>query len=872
MANTPIEFAPMHLNGSVGHKDEIQSGIRRVTRSNNDHLKKYSVLEVQAAANWHRIIEHTRDIRVQENMGLIQKPKCPQCERGNHQGPKCRICGTDVSISQAKVINEQQTGYINSPIKKEADEINHEETVVNLMLETEAFKRRRSNHVENSEATYLGAQLRRQKRLQEEMCFDNPLFALRNFSKNKNKDVVNHEQQLTKKNSVLLNQIESIESSMLEKMQLCNPIVSLESRTATTVSITWETKIAKIVDENSFNSLPLKSSMKEQISSPKSPLYDVLYCAVVTVTAGGATDDSAWKFAASHTPATHITIKGLSPNTLYNFKVRSKKGDWGEICPIRTGPAPPSAPKRVCAKEISSESVLLVWQPVEKDNGLPVTEYTVHMKKHGEEGFSLVHVSKERLALVTNLKPNMIHVFEVRACNKAGAGDVADRLAVRTLLQGAASVSAWEQCIDPSSGRLYYCHPKTGASTWTLPNGATVDPAASYRNKRLYLADLLSRRRAAACAEAGVEPGYRHKFRINRSTLLRDSLTEMYYADHKLLQAGVGRVEFIGEDGIDAGGLAKDWFSQLAKSLLADCLAVGCTAPVGLLATDPDTGFVSIDASCPYIYPLSDLRWMYEAVGCILAKSILDNQTLGLFFSPILISLLFDREATLDQLEKAEPALYRGLKWVSENDVTGADLTFSVSFDVLGDCKTVELVENGEDIIVTEENKKSYVDQMAVWLIRDRCGPALQPLKDGMAKYFQTSDFEHFNCDELQTLFAGQSSVEAADILRGVLLEGGLTAESPLVQWLWSILDSWPRERLSSLLSFATGCSCLPADGLDPPLKITAMAVDGPCDGTLPKAHTCFNQLVLPEYSSRQVLEEKLLFALSNTGDGFFMS
>jgi len=36
----------------------------------------------------------------------------------------------------------------------------------------------------------------------------------------------------------------------------------------------------------------------------------------------------------------------------------------------------------------------------------------------------------------------------------------------------------------------------------------------------------------------------------------------------------------------------------------------------------------------------------------------------------------------------------------------------------------------------------------------------------------------------------------------------------------------------------------------------------------LPVSHTCFNQLVLPNYNNKKVLKQKLLMAISNT-EGF---
>ncbi len=88
----------------------------------------------------------------------------------------------------------------------------------------------------------------------------------------------------------------------------------------------------------------------------------------------------------------------------------------------------------------------------------------------------------------------------------------------------------------------------------------------------------------------------------------------------------------------------------------------------------------------------------------------------------------------------------------------------------------------------------------------------------------------------------------------------------------------------------------MPIDGLQPSIQITRMQTDSEpgksTDGILPRAHvgmnvvmtfetilfflyifqTCFNQIVLPQYSSRDILEDRLWFALINTDQGFFMS
>lgn len=75
---------------------------------------------------------------------------------------------------------------------------------------------------------------------------------------------------------------------------------------------------------------------------------------------------------------------------------------------------------------------------------------------------------------------------------------------------------------------------------------------------------------------------------------------------------------------------------------------------------------------------------------------------------------------------------------------------------------------------------------------------------------------------------------------------------------------------MARLLQFTTGCSQLPPGGfqdLNPRFQITA----APTFGNLPTAHTCFNQLCLPDYESFEHFEKALLIAISEGTEGFGM-
>lgn len=116
--------------------------------------------------------------------------------------------------------------------------------------------------------------------------------------------------------------------------------------------------------------------------------------------------------------------------------------------------------------------------------------------------------------------------------------------------------------------------------------------------------------------------------------------------------------------------------------------------------------------------------------------------------------------------------------------------------------------------------------------------------------------------------------------------EGGYTDKSQTIIDFWDIVHALPMESKKKLLEFTTGNKKLlkinnkiivlfrtgsdrvPVGGLSR-LKLV-IARNGPDSDRLPTSHTCFNVLLLPEYTNKQKLEDRLLKAI-NYSKGFGM-
>lgn len=82
------------------------------------------------------------------------------------------------------------------------------------------------------------------------------------------------------------------------------------------------------------------------------------------------------------------------------------------------------------------------------------------------------------------------------------------------------------------------------------------------------------------------------------------------------------------------------------------------------------------------------------------------------------------------------------------------------------------------------------------------------------------------------------------------------------------------KEDLALMVQFVTGTSKVPLEGfkglqgISGPQKFQIHKAYG--SGTrLPSAHTCFNQLDLPEYESKEALVNRLMTAIHEGAEGF---
>ena len=126
------------------------------------------------------------------------------------------------------------------------------------------------------------------------------------------------------------------------------------------------------------------------------------------------------------------------------------------------------------------------------------------------------------------------------------------------------------------------------------------------------------------------------------------------------------------------------------------------------------------------------------------------------------------------------------------------------------------------------------------------------------------------NPHELEQLICGQRTLDFEELREHCIYENGLSAVHELSIWFWEIvLGEWDDAKRRLLLSFATGSDRAPVNGLKSMKFYIVRDDENASDLKLPSSHTCFNQLLLPHYSTKDILRAKLEQAIANsTGFG----
>lgn len=367
-------------------------------------------------------------------------------------------------------------------------------------------------------------------------------------------------------------------------------------------------------------------------------------------------------------------------------------------------------------------------------------------------------------------------------------------------------------------------------------------------------------------AKLGMEAHDRPKLSITvrREQVFLDSYRALFFKSNEDIKKSKLEITFKGESGVDAGGLTREWYQVLSRQMFNPDYAL-------FLPVESDkTTFRPNRTSGINPEHLS----FFKFIGMIIGKAIRDQCFLDCHFSREVYKNILGRPVSLKDMESLDLDYYKSLLWILENDITDViEETFSVETDDYGEHKIIELVEDGKNVPVTEENKQDYVKKIVEYKLHASVKEQMDNFLQGFYALIPIELISIFDEQELELLVSGLPDIDVDDWKNNTSYVN-YTANCKQINYYWRAVRSFDAEERAKLLQFVTGTSKVPLNGFKELTGVSGVCKfsihrDYGSTDRLPSSHTCFNQLNLPAYSSYETLRGSLLLAINEGHEGF---
>ena len=290
---------------------------------------------------------------------------------------------------------------------------------------------------------------------------------------------------------------------------------------------------------------------------------------------------------------------------------------------------------------------------------------------------------------------------------------------------------------------------------------------------------------------------------IRREHVFEDSFREI---NRKLPEEWKNRfyIVFQGEEGQDAGGLLREWYTIISREIFNPMYALFCTSP-----GDRVTYMINSSSHCN-----SNHLSYFKFVGRIIAKAVYDNKLLDCYFTRSFYKHILGKRVKYTDMEAEDYAFYQGLVFLLENSVCdfGTELSFSTEIQEFGVTEVRDLVPNGRNILVTEENKSDYVRLVCQEKMTGSIKKQLNAFLEGFYEIIPKRLISIFNEHELELLISGLPNIDIDDLKKNTQYHKYQPA-SLQIQWFWRALRSFDQAERAKFLQFVTGTSKVPLQG-----------------------------------------------------------
>lgn len=273
----------------------------------------------------------------------------------------------------------------------------------------------------------------------------------------------------------------------------------------------------------------------------------------------------------------------------------------------------------------------------------------------------------------------------------------------------------------------------------------------------------------------------------------------------------------------------------------------------------------------------------FKYLGKFVARALLDNRIVDFYFNRFFFEIAQSivtndgskKHFTLETLKLVDEGLYKSLNYLKNHKDSLDDL--EINFTLPG-YPNIELIEHGGEVTVCSENVDDYITKVVDFTIGSGVQRQVESFIKGFSEVFPYSSMLIFSPNELVELMGNANEDWSYEtLISAIRADHGYTVESPSVQNLITLMTRFSKQERRLFLQFLTGSPRLPIGGfknLKPVFTVVLKHSEGDLksDDYLPSVMTCANYLKLPNYSSSDILEERLMKAVNEGAGAFLLS
>ncbi|KAM9365376.1 E3 ISG15--protein ligase HERC5-like [Pholidichthys leucotaenia] len=232
-------------------------------------------------------------------------------------------------------------------------------------------------------------------------------------------------------------------------------------------------------------------------------------------------------------------------------------------------------------------------------------------------------------------------------------------------------------------------------------------------------------------------------------------------------------------------------------------------------------------------------------------------------FPLVLFKKLLGVRPSLEDLKEFSPTEGKSLQSLLNEYSDDVLLSLNQDFRIDWDGTDVDLDPDNPEKLVTGQNKQEFVDAYVNHVFNTSVDTMFQEFRRGFFQVCERDLVRLFRPQELQEVLVGKDIHDWETMKKNTVYEGDYHKEHPTIQMFWEVFDELTENQKKAFLWFVTGFDRMPSPLDKIKIQVKVKEVQELSNNeNYPTAHTCFSTLELPLYSSKEIMQTRLIEAL----------